>query len=536
MKYIYLTLPILICLALTNLVFGQSQGSVTTREGLEVSGGTSLAEISETLFIGPGSYEIEGTWEIYSKNVVIDPSAIISGDGIIKFYNPSLAGGSASPTLIDGNGSTHSIDVNIEHYNQQGIELLNMDFPAELVSIGFTNTQNSNLYIGKSLSLETDGAHVVLGIDVQGDLIFDSDATIENYRSERMVVSNNKIVSHLVKEGAGLGFIFPIGKAEGDYTPAKVTGTGTYHLSVQDYAGSVSNEGVLNGGPNRTWHIYSNATQTATIELQHNTNTETGNFSSTQNHFITQYNGSTWSVNPPLAGSPGTFTTGSLPTTGTTSTQKLAGASLFTSATSPESYFTKGTNASLPVKLIHFNVSRVDDNTVLLNWATVEELNSAKFDIQRSSNGKLWETIGSQLASKVSNHRVEYNYTDFDRVIGTVYYRLKMIDLDGTFSYSNIKTIQSSRTNSIYLYPNPASDRLYLNAELLSVGVQKIKIISLNGTVVYSKSYTDDNFQNELSNGIRIQSLPLGIYVVNVLLNNRTIYSQRVLFKNSGLN
>ena len=125
--------------------------------------------------------------------------------------------------------------------------------------LGFTVvTANSSLYVGKDLLFAVDGADVTLGTSVTGNLIFDSNATISNYRPERMVITNNSIQSHMVKQSASGGFIFLVGISDGNYTPAQITGSGNYHVSVQDYASSISNETLLQGGPQRTWHVYTN--------------------------------------------------------------------------------------------------------------------------------------------------------------------------------------------------------------------------------------------------------------------------------------
>ena len=129
----------------------QSVGSESIYGGplstVSIVAGATYADVSETLYIGPGTYEINGTWEIYSKNVVIDPAAIITGSGTIHFYNPSVAGGASSPTLIDGNDLSQPIGVAIVHQNASGMQLVNTDFPADLVAAGFSNNSASGYHL-----------------------------------------------------------------------------------------------------------------------------------------------------------------------------------------------------------------------------------------------------------------------------------------------------------------------------------------------------------------------------------------------------
>ncbi|WP_025765398.1 hypothetical protein, partial [Dyadobacter tibetensis] len=225
---------------------------------VSIAPGGTHADAAETLYIGPGTYQIDGTWEIYAKNIVIDPNAIIQGTGSIQIYNPSVAGGAASITNVDGNNQSSSIGVAVVLNNASGMQITELPFPADLTAAGFSNnTADNTLYLGTDLNLAVDGADVTLDATVKGDLRFDSDATISNYSANRMVITNNSTVSHMVKDAFSSGsFFFPVGIADGDYTPTSLTGGGPYHVSVTDYAASVASVLTPEEGMDRTWHIY----------------------------------------------------------------------------------------------------------------------------------------------------------------------------------------------------------------------------------------------------------------------------------------
>jgi hypothetical protein len=277
-----------LCLVLSaNSSHAQAPGSLTAYGGasgmsLKVNTGGLWQDRAESTYIGPGAYTIDGTWEIYSKNVFIDPAAIITGNGTIKIFDAATVGGAGGATLLDGNNSEvatepHSaaIGVNIEFYNTSGMKLGQANYLPGLNARGFTNLSNSSLYIGKDLKLMADGAHVTLGDVATGDLRFDSDATITGYSSSRMVItSDNAITSHVVKDAGGSSFTYPVGIAAGDYTPAQITGNGKYHVSVQS-ATAPSSPSITNPteGINRIWHIYQDAPAgtASSLTLQHNT-------------------------------------------------------------------------------------------------------------------------------------------------------------------------------------------------------------------------------------------------------------------------
>ncbi len=119
----------------------------------------------------------------------------------------------------------------------------------------------------------------------------------------------------------------------------------------------------------------------------------------------------------------------------------------------------------LPVTLVSFKAAR-QENTVQLSWQTSEEINVSHFQVQRSTDGKNFESIGDVKAGSEAGKSQE-NYTFPDNLplytsTDILYYRLKMIDLDGTYAYSLISSVPFKNTgNPAYkdkLYPNPAKN------------------------------------------------------------------------------
>ncbi|KAK6030164.1 hypothetical protein OSTOST_03711 [Ostertagia ostertagi] len=271
----------------TGTVWAQVAASTESLAGIGIAGDYTTS--SESVYIGPGDYVINGNWNIYAKNVWISPDANISGTGTISFYNPVDAGGTAGATLIDGNNRLQALDINLVIQNNSGAALTQIVKDGTLTGWA-DNTAASSLYIGKDLNLAVSGAHVALG-SAAGDLTFDSDATISGYAADRFVVTNNSVESHLVKESYTGTFVFPVGIAPGDYTPATIdnTAANAFSVSVQDYAASASLEGNTENGIGRTWNIFAaNASGNSVLTLQHNTGSEQVQFNRNSN-FITQY-------------------------------------------------------------------------------------------------------------------------------------------------------------------------------------------------------------------------------------------------------
>ncbi|WP_146202213.1 hypothetical protein [Dyadobacter jejuensis] len=104
----------------------------------------------------------------------------------------------------------------------------------------------------------------------------------------------------------------------------------------------------------------------------------------------------------------------------------------------------------LPVTLISFTATKVsggaERSTALLIWQTSSEVNSDRFDIERSQDGKKWSSIGNVAAGGDKSSNTNYSFIDktptYDRTRpGENLYRLKMIDKDGTFAYSRIQSL-----------------------------------------------------------------------------------------------
>jgi Secretion system C-terminal sorting domain len=106
----------------------------------------------------------------------------------------------------------------------------------------------------------------------------------------------------------------------------------------------------------------------------------------------------------------------------------------------------------LPIKLSNFSVTQ-KEQTAVLNWASATEINANYFEIERSIDGKNFETIGKITCQKTaSNYRFE---NQIGNAKNAIYYRLKMIDNDGSFGYSDIKKLEIDIKKSTFIYPNP---------------------------------------------------------------------------------
>ncbi len=125
-----------------------------------------------------------------------------------------------------------------------------------------------------------------------------------------------------------------------------------------------------------------------------------------------------------------------------------------------KSYVYSDPNAAMPVELVNFSANLIKKNNVLLNWLTATEVNNYGFQVQRRKGieENEWKEIGFVEGFGNSNSPKEYSFTDENPPDGKIQYRLKQIDLDGSFEYSNVVEVTVGAPEKFELfqnYPNP---------------------------------------------------------------------------------
>ena len=115
----------------------------------------------------------------------------------------------------------------------------------------------------------------------------------------------------------------------------------------------------------------------------------------------------------------------------------------------------------LPVELTAFAAQRQANNSVSLQWNTASEKNSARFEVQRSLNGRNFATVVTVAAQGSSARATAYTAADLSAPAAALYYRLRQVDRDGTASFSPAVSVNSAGLAArVQLYPNPAQARI----------------------------------------------------------------------------
>ncbi|MEI9942684.1 MAG: T9SS type A sorting domain-containing protein [Chitinophagaceae bacterium] len=149
-----------------------------------------------------------------------------------------------------------------------------------------------------------------------------------------------------------------------------------------------------------------------------------------------------------------------------------------------------GTNMVLPLTLIDFSGVYFQEKAIL-HWSTQDEYNFEKFEIERSINGINFNSIAIKNAVGVNATITQYEFADdlTNITSGIIYYRLRMIDIDGKATYSNIIPIKNGRQvdNEIMFIPNPIRNSAQLMINSGSNDNVELRIISLSGAIMMSQ-------------------------------------------------
>jgi hypothetical protein len=173
----------------------------------------------------------------------------------------------------------------------------------------------------------------------------------------------------------------------------------------------------------------------------------------------------------------------------------------------------------LPVELILFDgVSEGNYNSIY--WKSAVETNFRHYELESSEDGVNFNKITTVNPIGNVSSSNDYNYLDFNPYSPITYYRLKMVDLDYTFEYSNIISIENgiNKTGTLVVYPNPASNELYVKLSVPNERNALIEIRDILGRPIYQQ--TVDLTQSVNNNYINTTNFAAGTYIITITAGN----------------
>lgn len=173
----------------------------------------------------------------------------------------------------------------------------------------------------------------------------------------------------------------------------------------------------------------------------------------------------------------------------------------------------------LPVELAEFKIQKNIAGANELSWNTLSEINNNYFEIQRASNGNNFQSIGMVEGNGNSTKEEKYSFIDPNPSIGMNYYKLKQVDLDGKFEFSNTIRIEN-KSEKVKIYPTNV---------ISSVNIQIADTELANLTIINSAGENIKNVAlNSTFNTVDLSELVSGVYFAKVESKTQS-YIQRII-------
>jgi hypothetical protein len=186
----------------------------------------------------------------------------------------------------------------------------------------------------------------------------------------------------------------------------------------------------------------------------------------------------------------------------------------------------------LPIELTTFDVTSSDDDAIL-TWLTAAEYNSDFFAVERSTDGINFGEIGRVTAAGQSSLMRNYSFIDYsisELAVTKIYYRLRMVDLDQSYKYSEVRLVDlngSMEHDVIVVYPNPFTDNANILWNAFADASAAIQLVDVAGRVIVEKHFEISQGANVIS-PFEIHSLAAGVYFLHII-SGREVLCQKLV-------
>jgi hypothetical protein len=452
---------------------------------IEVASGKTISLPSNFLIpiVNNGTIEVTGTGTFSGFGTGSSNYKMPSGNGILKFTNNS-------PGTIDGSYFTSNVLTN-----------------------GFEFDRSDNITLGRTINTQ---GNIIL---TSGKVTVATNQTlrISNPMATITAAPNSYIIGKIERKiNANGTYILPVGSIT-DSKPAVLTlnnVSGINTIVAQYLTGGINGQPNLSISDGKITSLLSDGSW----EIHATTQMTGGSYSvslsspigsSTANNFTIikregNYNMYTWGVqgnNPTFSINNGVV---SASVSGLTSFSQFGIGEVLPS--------------TLPVVFNNFS-GKAEASYTSLSWSTQSEENSNKFIVEKSANTLDFLSIGEVKARGKSTVTTHYNYKDSQPLNGINYYRLKQVDGNGDYSYSEVIAVQFALKSGFSVYPNPVSSILNFSTTDAKQGV--VWWYNYNGQKVAESKLSD--FKTNVP-----QSVSSGNYLIRVLTNHNTTHTHKI--------
>lgn len=185
-------------------------------------------------------------------------------------------------------------------------------------------------------------------------------------------------------------------------------------------------------------------------------------------------------------------------------------------------WYTRLDNGALPVTFGLFTAQKLN-KAVKLNWTTVQEMNSSHFIVERSADGRTWQSITTVAAAGNSNNRLSYIAYDNLPLNGSSYYRIKQVDKDGKFQVSVVRNIRFDLGYTVNITPNPAKNFVTITMNKINSTNSLIQFFDAAGNMVFTEK------TNQPVVNINTSAFTRGLYFIKVTNAEQTATQKLIL-------
>lgn len=186
-----------------------------------------------------------------------------------------------------------------------------------------------------------------------------------------------------------------------------------------------------------------------------------------------------------------------------------------------------GVDAPLPVELIDFTAKMIN-RSVELNWTTAVEIDNHYFEVEKSNDGIMFESVGIIMGAGNSSIEISYSMKDVSPFVGVSYYRLKQVDYSGKISYSAVKEVSVDKAIEATVFPNPVTAyEFYLS--MLGEKYEEVLLVLYdpNGVEVFSKLIVSQEGGVLIAIDIS-KNLQSGVYII-VGTSKNEVFRKKIL-------
>ncbi len=520
-------------------IIGQSSFSVGGNMTLNNSGGANKIIVVVGDALANASLSVEGGLNLNST--AINKLVEVEGDGsssISVTGNLSLSAfGEATTKLTLASTSILNLGGTILRPNNYGIfnvgatATLNLNGtqPQTLVTNKLPSSGTDSIYYSNIVFNNSSGSPTTLG----GPLVIDShlamdDGIIISSLSSPLILADNATIGignstsfvdgPIIKKGrtGSGGLTFPIGKGS-TYAPMSIS-------EVTDVNAEVTVEYYSDPPPFGLLDFYEVGIESISQEGYWDVerNNAAGNLNYTLNWrdadalgindlsslIVTGFDNTTWNNygQQSTTGGTGSGISGSI--TNAYSDPPPFGLLYLTFGT------TSALNKLLPVELSKFSANPKGKN-VELRWETEAEIAFSYFEVERSVEGRDFETLTTIEGMGGNNSTTEYTYIDRLPFNGMNYYRLKIVDLDGSYEYSNIEVVNLREEKDFEIYPNPVNDLIQIQGVGRENESMLFQVFDKTGKQIYENWINFENGYFQISSS-EVNLNSTGIYLIKI--------------------